>query len=208
MTIHLALCCSLVSSRPRCSAFWSTWTRRTVTATWARIALLLSLVWCSGSLPDVDMAPTARIALSLSWVWSSCSLPHVAAHHQGRIHPVVAQKFPRLCMVPRLIGVEKTVESTRGKDGQDPTVAARWWRSAWIRLSCPLLCKTEVQTVLRSSWTRSSCPLLCNTGGCPDSAETCEVSASVLGHGRRHLCRGALPRLQLFPVQVEGQVSQ
>ena len=45
-------------------------------------------------------------------------------------------------------GVEKTVESTRGDDGRYPTVAARWWRSAWIRLSCPLLCKTEVQTVL------------------------------------------------------------
>ena len=45
-------------------------------------------------------------------------------------------------------GVEKTVESTRGEDRQDHTVAARWWRSAWIRLSCPLLCKTEVQTVL------------------------------------------------------------
>ena len=45
-------------------------------------------------------------------------------------------------------GLEKTVESTRGEDGQDPTVAARWWRSVCIRLSCPLLCKTEVQTVL------------------------------------------------------------
>ena len=27
-----------------------------------------------------------KIALSLSWVWCSCSLPHVAAHHQGRLH--------------------------------------------------------------------------------------------------------------------------
>ena len=41
--IQLALC-SLVVLRPRCLAFWSTWTRRTVTATWARIALRSP--WC------------------------------------------------------------------------------------------------------------------------------------------------------------------
>ena len=52
-----------------------------------------SPLWCSSSLPNVDMVPMARIALSLSWVWCSCSLPHVAAHQQGRIHPVVAQRF-------------------------------------------------------------------------------------------------------------------
>ena len=36
-------------------------------------------------------------------------------------------------------GVEKTVESTRGEDGQDPIVAARWWRSAWIRVVLPFV---------------------------------------------------------------------
>ena len=57
-------------------------------------------------------------------------------------------EVPQVVHGSSVAGVEKTVESTRGEDGQDPTVAARLWRSAWIRLSCPLLCKTEVQTVL------------------------------------------------------------
>ena len=69
------------------------------------------------------------------------------------------QLTDKVCMVPRL--------------------------QAWRRLSIPHRCcaRQRSRQCLRSSWTRSSCPLLCKTGGCPDSAETCEVSARVLGHG-------------------------
>ena len=48
-------------------------------------------------------------------------------------------EVPQVVHGSSVAGVEKTVESTRGEDGQDPTVAGLWWRSAWIRLSCPLL---------------------------------------------------------------------
>ena len=49
---------------------------------------------------------------------------------------------------------------------------------------------------------------MCKTGGCLDSAETCEVSARVLGHGRRHLCRGAEAVSLGLAIQQSIEISQ
>ena len=50
--------------------------------------------------------------------------------------------------------------------------------------------------------------MLCKTGECPDSAETCEVSARVLGHGRRHLCCGAEAVSLGLAIQQTIEISQ
>ena len=44
--------------------------------------------------------------------------------------------------------------------------------------------------------------------GCPDSVENCEVSARVLGHGRRHLSRGAEAVSLGLAIQQSIEISQ
>ena len=144
----------------------------------------------------------ALLAVVLGFIAGCCS------SSSRSFSPCRGAEVPQVVHGSSVAGVEKTVESTRGRRRSRSHSCSSLVAQCLDILSCPLLCKTEVQTVLRSSWTRSSCPLLCKTGGCPDSAETCEVSARVLGHGRRHLCRGAEAFSLGLAIQQSLEISQ
>ena len=174
-----ALCSFRSSSGPGCFASWPVWTRRTVllflvflcgfTRVVRSILVLLSVLLV---LPVTTHCALALLGVVLEFI-AECGYgadgKDCALAILGLVLVFTAACNTVVCAW--FLGCRRGEDShsTRGEDGLDPTVAARWWRSAWK--GCLARCVQDRRV------SRQCRNLL--------------VSARVLRHGRRHFCRGA-----------------